>query len=400
MKSPRNRLGLAAALALTLGTFPAQAIELDSIFVPYGFLTASYWTADHSVASIGPLNSNFSAPVASGLDRGESDRQNRRNRGAFEVQQSRFGFQVLPKSIVHGKLEFDFLNNANAAPATASQPRLRIAKIEWQLNESSIIFAGQDWDLFNAGVNPHTHNWVGNEFQGGNVGFMRQQLGFSTRSESMEYAFALGMAQNSAGNTGAFPSSNSDTDFSVPSLAFKAAVVSGKNKYGATGIYAPRISATTVGGLDSGDSHNAFGTTLFADAVASEDFMVHAKIYWGQNLKDIGTFSLSSIVPGSGSASARSTHEFGGFVSVAHSFSALWDTYGGLGFAKISEESALPTDGLIRNWQAKLGGDYLIPDSKAKVFLEVTRYATQYKLAAGNTDFTAYASQLGIEMPF
>ena len=400
MKSPLNCLIFAATLALTLGTFPAQAVELDSIFIPYGFLNATYWTAGHSVASIGPLNSNFSAPVASGLDRGESDRQNRRSRGAFEVQQSRFGFQVLPKSRVHGKFEFDFLNNSNAAPATASQLRLRIAKIEWQLSDSSMIFAGQDWDLFGGGVNPHTHNWVGNEFQGGNVGFMRQQLGFSSHCESMEYGFAVGMAQNSIGNTGAFPSSNSDTDFSVPTVAFKAAVVREKSKYGATGIYAPRISAATVGGLDSGNSHTAFGTTLFADAAAGEDFIVHAKIYWGQNLKDIGTFSLSSIVPGSGATSARSTHEYGGFFSVAHAFSTLWDTYGGLGFAKISEESALPTDGLMRNWQAKLGGNYLIPDSKAKVFLELTRYVTEYKLAGGNTDFTAYASQLGIEMPF
>lgn len=394
---------IALISSLVAGLASSQSVnatELDSIVVPYGFLTGSYWMADHSVGSIGALNSNFSAPVAAGLDRGEGDRQNRRARAAFEVQQSRFGFQVLPKASVHGKFEFDFLNSSNAAPTTASLLRLRIAKIEWQVSDTSTVMIGQDWDLFNAGVNPHTHNWVGNEFQGGNVGFMRQQLGFSTHSESMEYGFALGMAQNSTTNAGAFPSSNSDTDFSVPTIALKAAVVSGKSKYGATGIYASRISATTVGGQDTSNSHSAFGTALFADSTVADDLIIRSKIYWGQNLKDIGTFSLSSIVPGTGAAGARSTHEFGGFISAAHSFSTLWDMYGGFGFAKIVEDGALATDGLMRNWQVKLGGDYLIPDTKAKVFLELTRYATQYKLAAGNTDFTAYASQLGIEMPF
>ncbi|MBC7396372.1 MAG: hypothetical protein H7333_02920 [Bdellovibrionales bacterium] len=400
MKCSLSGISIAACLILATGISKASAAELESIFVPYGFLTASYWTADHSVVSVGTLNSNFSAPVASGLDRGQDDRQNLRVRGAFEVQQSRFGFQIFPKSVVHGKFEFDFLNSANAAPATASQLRLRIAKIEWQLSESSMLFIGQDWDLFGAGVNPHTHNWVGNEFQGGNVGFMRQQLGILTRSEHMEYGFALGMAQNSASNLGAFPSSNSDTDFSVPTFALKVALLSDKSKYGVTGIYAPRISAAQIGGLDTSNSHTAFGTLLFADAAAGDDFTIHAKLYWGQNLKDIGTLALSAIVPGSGTANSRNLHEFGGFISVAHSFSKLWNAYGGFGYAKISEESALPTEGLIRNWQTKLGGDYLIPDSKAKVFLELTRYATQYKFAADNTGFAAYASQLGIEMPF
>ena len=386
-------------LVLNFSSPVAQAAELDTIFVPYGFLTGSYWAADHSVASVGAFNSNFSAPVASGLDRGSSDHLGSRSRGSFEVQQSRFGFSILPKSLVHGKLEFDFFNGANASPSTASLLRLRIAKIEWQINESTLVFIGQDWDLFNAGVNPYTHNWVGNGFQGGNVGFMRQQLALLKRVDDIEYAGALGMAQNSSTNTGAFGSSNSDSDFSIPTLAARVSVNDGKNKWGVAGLYAPRISATTIAGTDSSNSHAGFGVDAFLDRAIS-DFTVRGKIYWGQNLRDLGALTLASIVPGSGASMAHSTHEWGGFVSVARLLSEHWNIFGGGGIAKVLEEAVLPTDALMRNWQLKLGADYLIPETKAKVFLELTRYSTQYKLASAPTQFVANVGQLGIEMAF
>lgn len=406
MKSIWKHVSLASVLICSL-TPAVRAAELDTIFLPYGFINASYWAADHAVGSLGNLNSNFSAPVAAGIDSGVGDNNSRRSRGAFEVQQSRFGFQVMPKSNVRGKFEFDFLNAANAAPATASLLRLRIAKIEWLVNDTNMVLIGQDWDLFNAGVNPHTHNWVGNYFQGGNAGFMRQQLVFLHHTDAVEVAGAVGMAQNTALNpvansapTGAaFPTNNSDSDFSVPSLAFKAAMVNGKDRVGVAALYAPRISAVTVAGLDTDNSHTAFGAAAFAIYNIS-DFEVRAKAYWGQDLKDTGAFSISSIVAGTAGNPAHDTHEIGGFLSIARTFNSEWSSYAGFGYAKIAEDYQLATNALMRNWQVKAGGEYMIPDTKAKMFLELTRYATEYKIAAGPTDFNAYVGQVGVEMAF
>jgi hypothetical protein len=62
--------GLFAFLILVSPANRVIAAETDPVMIPYGFIDASYWWASHSIASLSSLNSNFSAPVASGIDSG------------------------------------------------------------------------------------------------------------------------------------------------------------------------------------------------------------------------------------------------------------------------------------------------------------------------------------------
>src|SRR5690606_29398754 len=91
----------------------------------------------------------------------------------FQVAQSRLGFWFAEGQPIRGQFELDFVDFGKSSPTVQAVPRLRIAKVEWALSESTLLSVGQDWDLWGS-VNPHTIDLVASSFQAGNTGFMRQ----------------------------------------------------------------------------------------------------------------------------------------------------------------------------------------------------------------------------------
>lgn len=111
---------------------------------------------------------------------------------SFQIGQSRTGLWFNEKGALRGQLELDFVDFTKASPTVASNPRLRIAKLEWSPTDWLQLQAGQDWDL-HAPVNPHGQNLVGARFLSGNSGFMRQQVKLIGKAGVFELAAAAGM---------------------------------------------------------------------------------------------------------------------------------------------------------------------------------------------------------------
>ena len=153
-------------------------LRADSQFSikPTGFLKFGAVAASRAVDSFG--NTNMSAPtVASSSNALGSNLA----RGTFQIAQSRFGAWI-DQGKVKGHLEFDLIDFAKASPVTQIFPRLRIADLDYQIDDSQTVSFGQDWDLFASPYRPFTYNFVGFFFQSGNVGFMRNQVTYSLQA--------------------------------------------------------------------------------------------------------------------------------------------------------------------------------------------------------------------------
>lgn len=243
----------------------------------------------------------------------------------FQAAQSRLGFWFDEKGPVRGQLEFDFIDFTKASPTVAEVPRVRIAKVEWQLADPLLLVAGQDWDL-HAPINPHGLNLVAGAFVSGNTGFMRHQAKVIFHTASLELAGAVGLpAPNNAAKA-------SIPEFSrVPSFAARAALLLGSaGRVGVSGIanrwrFAP----------DQPTERRAFAgaAALFGDLTPFKPLNVRFEGYGGRNLANLGALAI-----GQGNAT-DDIDEVGGFLSLKYALTEAHALYGLAGTARVLNPS-------------------------------------------------------------
>jgi hypothetical protein len=330
----------------------------------------------------------------------------------FQSAQSRLGFWFNEKGAVRGQFELDFVDFTKSSPTTGSLPRLRIAKLEWALSDSTVLTAGQDWDLFQP-VNPYTVDIVAVAFQGGNTGFMRQQAKLIWHNDSLELGGAVGLAGVNNAAKASIPEYSR-----IPSVALRAAAL-----FGAAGRIG--VSALATSWRFSPDAPNerkalAGAAGIYGDVTPAERFNIRFEAYGGQNLANMGSLGL-----GQGNA-AEDLKEVGGFLSAKYGFTDAHAVYGLAGYAKVlNDEDVLPSysyagamsgmmpppaeaaatlagtgPGIKQNLTARLGYQYTY-DKMVSVMAEGFFFDTEHAL---NPDFdgeldgeqTAVGAELGI----
>lgn len=260
----------------------------------------------------------------------------------LQVAQSRFGIWFAEGQPVRGQLEFDFIDFGKSSPTVQALPRLRIAKVEWSLSDSTVLMVGQDWDLWGP-VNPYGINLVGGSFQSGNTGFMRQQAKLIWHNDSLEVAGALGLPGINPAAKASVP------EFSrLPSIAARAAVLLGKaGRIGVDALatewrFNPRLAT------DRKTFAGAFG--LFGDITPAERFNVRFEGYYGQNFANMGALAIGMGRVAAATAMAPETivniKEVGGFLSTKYGLTDAHALYGTFGLAKVlNDDDVVPSYG-------------------------------------------------------
>jgi hypothetical protein len=239
----------------------------------------------------------------------------------FQIGQTRLGFWFNDKAPVRGQFELDFIDFTKSSPTTGAVPRLRIAKVEWQLTDELLLAAGQDWDLFQP-VNPHSFNIVSVAYQAGNSAFMRQQAKFIFQTASLELSGALGLAGINNTARALIPEYSR-----IPTVAARAALLFGTaGRIGVSGIgtswrFAP----------DQPTERKAFAGSagLYGDVTPIAGLNLRFEAYYGQNLANLGALTL-----GNGNAT-NDISEVGGFLSARNNFTDNHALYGLIGTARV-----------------------------------------------------------------
>lgn len=247
------------------------------------------------------------------------------SRATFQVAQSRFGFNVNERGHLRGHVEIDFLDSAKASPTVASNPRLRIATVDWVPSDQFTMSFGQDWDL-HAPLNAYTINLVGGMFQAGNSAFMRQQIKALYKTDAFELAGAIGIQALNV-----TPKDNFVEIGHFPSFAARAAVLVGKT--GRIGVSGIATQFTFAPGLPTERQAGGLGGALFADVTPYEALNVRFESYIGRNQANMGMLTL-----GQGGA-GFDADELGGFVSGRHVIVEGHAAYVTAGFAQILNPS-------------------------------------------------------------
>ena len=364
-------------------TLEKVANTVTSLIRPYGTLKPTIDVSVGSVESFG--NPNASAPSAAANPALTQFRN--QTRLSFQAAQSRMGFWVAEKSQARAHVEIDFVDFTKATPTLASNPRLRIAAVEYEPIEHFVITAGQDWDLY-APVNPFTTNLVGANFEAGNTGFMRQQVKFVyTMPETAELGFALGLpAQNAAFRDAGIELAQ------YPTFAVRAAALFGKSgKIGFSGI-ATRLRL----GLGAKDERRAgsYSGNVFVDIGKADGFQLKGEGYVSRNLNNLGSLSL-----GFGNA-AHDMDEVGGFLSGRQQLAEQHAVYVTVGAAGVLNAKDVVPDysitagaagaaatraltatgpGMKFNMSAKLGYEYR-PYKPIAIIVEPTMFRSRHVL--------------------
>ncbi|HTV18780.1 MAG TPA: hypothetical protein VMG12_08920 [Polyangiaceae bacterium] len=328
----------------------------------------------------------------------------------FQIAQSRLGFWFNEKGAVRGQFELDFIDFTKSSPTTGALPRLRIGKVEWALSDSTVLMAGQDWDLFQP-VNPYTVDIVAVAFQAGNTAFMRHQAKLIWHNDSLEVGGAIGLAGINNAAKAAVPEYSR-----MPSFALRAAALFGTA--GRIGVSALATSWRFAPDTPAERKALAGGVGLYGDVTPAERFNIRFEAYGGQNLANMGSLSL-----GQGNA-AEDVKEIGGFLSAKYGFTDAHAVYGLFGLAKVlNDEDVVPAyayanvmmgmtpaesaatvagvgPGMTQNMTARLGYQYTL-DKMVSVMAEGFFFQSEHVL---NPDFdadidgkrTAVGGELGI----
>lgn len=352
--------------AATLQGFDATA---------YGFIKASAIYATEAVGSFN--NTNMSAPTHALVSSGA----NAESRLSFQTAQSRVGAVLKKGENLSGKIELDFIDFAKSSPTTQMNPRVRIAAVTYTWDNNKIVL-GQDWDLFSP-VTSYTFDIVGLYFKTGNSGFMRQQAQYLKTIGDWELGGAVGLSS-------ANPSvSDSETEMSkAPTYALRLSHKMEGGRVGISGIYA-NIDLFNPSGTPpvnpNGRHHESYGTNLFFEK-SMGNFGLKAEAYYGQNMDNLGTLTLSRAVNG------VDTKEYGGFLTGQYQIIEKNWIFGGFGLAKIDNPSEManaatattpttpPSNLLSSNSVLRLGWEYRITDDFSWIS-EVSRFSTDTKVA-------------------
>lgn len=360
----------ATVLVTACGFVMASQANAAIEWKPYGFLLPNVLVSTGAVESFS--QQNMSAPTAAANP--TVSLAGNRARSTFQVAQSRIGTKIISNEKATGQIEFDFIDFTKASPTTASVPRVRIAKIEYSLDDANKIVFGQDWDLFSP-LGPHSMNFVGHYFEAGDAGFMRQQLQLISKFGDIETAAALGL-----------PSANATTKDSAievgkyPTLALRAGMKKSDGTQFGASLIGTRIETQVV----DRTRLNAYGTNLFAQFKIGA-YEARSEAIFGQNLSNLGALTLGY---GYGATSIR---EASGWISVKGPLVDQWSIFSGAGLARVTNASkvavsaASPTTGpgIRSNLTARLGVEHKIQDGLS-FFFEDSVFQTRHQLAAAD----------------
>ena len=67
---------------------------------------------------------------------------------SFQAAQSRFGVLVGESLPARATIELDFIHFDQSSPVQGAFPRVRLAFVDWNMNENNRLVLGQNWDLF------------------------------------------------------------------------------------------------------------------------------------------------------------------------------------------------------------------------------------------------------------
>lgn len=340
---------------------------------PYGFIIGAFESSTRAADTYG--NTNLGAPT---MARPSTEADSGLARTSFQVAQSRIGVQVLVSPPLSGQLEFDFIDFGKATPTTKSFPRLRIAKINWKFSDTDTLIVGQDWDIFSP-TRPFTFNYVGLYFHAGNSGFMRQQM--TWRHDGGSYETALGAGMSGINNASA------DGDLEKGLWPLAEGSIAYKNENIKTGVSA---LGGRIRSASSGRNSTVYGLNLFSEWQAPFETKIHFDGYWGCNLASTGALTLASAAPSS------DLREYGAYVSFIHPLSERFGLQGGVGFARVTDESGSPYDGISGlNVRDNLKGEAALSystDRQLTLFLQESLLRTNY--TAGVSGST-YITELG-----
>lgn len=361
----------------------------------YGLIKPTLIAAGRPVESYSQLNASAATAAANPVLMGTFAHD---PSYTLQVAQSRLGFWFGEGQPVRGQFELDFIDFGKSSPTVQALPRLRIAKVEWSLSDSTVLMVGQDWDLFGS-INPHTINLVGAAFQSGNTGFMRQQAKLIWHNDSLEVGGALGLPGINAAARAALPEFNG-----LPSIAARAALLLGKTgRIGVNGIatlwrFAPKTPAQK--------KSFAGAAGIYGDVTPAERFNLRFEAYYGQNLANMGALSLGfgrASLNAMGEAEVVNMNEVGGFLSAKYGFSDQHAVYGTFGLAKVLNDddvvqsytppvvdamgnvtsaaalNAANGPGMKQNLSARLGYEYRYDKSIAFLF-EGFLFQTEHQL--------------------
>jgi hypothetical protein len=364
---------------------------------PYGLIKPTLVFAGRSVESYSQPNA--SAPTAAGNPVIAAP-FGHESSYTLQVAQSRFGVWFGEGLPVRGQLELDFIDFAKSSPTVQALPRLRIAKVEWALSDSTLLMVGQDWDLWGP-VNPHGINLVGGSFQSGNTGFMRQQAKLIWHNDSVEVGGSLGLAGVNAAAKAALPEFNG-----LPSIGARAAVLLGKTGRIGVDVLATQWRFAPKTAAEKKAFAGAFG--LYGDLTPAERFNLRFEAYYGQNFANMGALAIGSgraFMDPTNGATLVSMKEVGGFLSAKYGFNDQNALYGTFGLAKIlNDDDVVPSytaavvdamgvvtapaavsaangPGMKMNMGARLGYEYRYDKSIAFLF-EGFMFQTNHQLDA------------------
>jgi hypothetical protein len=281
--------------AVALSDAPPEASQ--PFFKPYGFIKPTI-AFGNGVESYGFPNFSALTAAANPLFLANPDDMSL----SFQVAQSRLG-EGLP---AQGILEVDFVHFDQSSPVQAAFPRLRIAQASWQINPHNQLAIGQNWDVFSP-LNAHTFDFVGNSFQAGNSGFLRQQLAWFGTFDSLELVLAAGMQSPNNG------SAIGNVELSdAPTLSLRAGYKPSKGNQVGVSAIATRLR------FSEDKTRYAYAGNLFAELSTTVGGQLNLRFeaYGGANLGNLGALTL-----GYGHADAD-IFEAGGFLSGKHSFTS------------------------------------------------------------------------------
>ena len=300
---------------------PATTVNLETNpslkLAPYGFVKANYLGSNHSLDSFG--NTNLSAPTTVHPN---TDFEPNHYQSSMQVQQSRLGLWLETNSKIKAQTEIDFFNAQLASGTTGAHPRLRIAKIVYKPTETYELIVGQDWDIINQ-LNPFTYNIIGQNFNSGDAGFMRQQVKLKTYlNEKVTLTFSVGMAMKNETIINSSAELNN-----IPTFAFALRYTQDNQSYAGLAAIGTKIRIASP----SAYHHQpAYGFFLYEDLKLDAFTEILSQIFYGKNLSNIGTLSL-------GQGTYRSdVEEWGGFISANFALKKCISLFGGFGLDQIA----------------------------------------------------------------
>ncbi len=365
-----NKIFLVASCALFSISFNALAVSSEF----YGFFKGSVFHSTDAVNSF--YNPNMVAPTSVSYSPSLSEAD--ATRTTLQVGQSRLGTNIKGSSKTSANVEIDFVDFGQSSPTTSSHPRLRKAYLNYQITDDALIRFGQDWDSFSP-FNPITFNYIGNYFNSGNVGFMRQQAKYIKKKGSYEYNLTIGQAgKNSSGQDSDLEKNNS--------LSYSGYVQK------ILGNHIVNLSAITARIRGSSKKETVWGSSL-GHKYKNNFFETVSEFYYGEGLSQVALLSLPTT---------DVVKEYGAHLT-AKVPTKKYDYYAGFGFAKNKDSSTsvfssssekFTTLGAQENYTYKLGLSKNVDEFL--LFTEAARLKTVYQ----STSYYASTIELGAVYKF